>query len=183
MFHQARARLLLTAIALPVLLVVLLAPALGARAALTAVRPQAMNRSGMGPMGRHSMTTWTGYYDGHTVLYLSTDTSSKAEAMRDHINYAPGLAKVLSSTANMYIITNGAYASRGPAFGTEPGESDYTPLWQEVLVTWKNAGKATFLGSDNDVLAAQKAGKVTLKMTGTVLNCPVIKVMKGSGSM
>ena len=131
----------------------------------------------MGPMGMRSMTTWTGYYDGHKVLYLSTDTSSKSEAASQHINYAPGLAKALSAAAHIYLITNGQFANRGPAFGSEPGESDYTPLWQEVLVTWKNPSKATFLGSDNDILAAQKAGKVTLKMTGTILNCPIIKVM------
>jgi plastocyanin len=136
----------------------------------------------MGPTSMASMTVWTGYYDGHKVQYISTDTSSKAEALRDHINYAPALAKSLSSASLIYFVTNGMYASRGPAFGAQPGDSEYTPLWQEVLVTWKDPSKAVFLGSDNDVNAMAKAGKVTLKMTGVVLNCPIIKVMSGSGS-
>jgi plastocyanin len=131
----------------------------------------------MGPMSKASLPAWTGYYDGHKVLYVSTDTSSKAEALAAHINYAPGLVKTLSLASKIYLVTNGMYASRGPAFGSEPGESDYTPLWQEVLVTWKDPSKAVFLGSDNDVNAMAKAGKVTLKMTGTVLNCPIIKVL------
>lgn len=134
----------------------------------------------MGPMSMTSTTAWTGYYDGHKVLFLSTDTSSKTEAVRDHINYAPGLVKALPTASAIYMFTNGKYASRGPAFGSQPGESDYTPLWQEVLVTWKDPSKAVFLGSDNDVHAMAKAGKVTLTMTGTVLNCPIIKVMSSS---
>lgn len=131
----------------------------------------------MGPMSKTSQTTWTGWYDSHKVLFLSTDTSSKAEAMSEHINYAPGLAKALPSSSQIYLVMNGKYASRGPAFGSEPGEDDYTPLWQEVQVTWKDPSKAVFLGSDDDVKAAAKAGKVTLKMTGIVLNCPIIKVL------
>lgn len=131
----------------------------------------------MGPMSKTPQTTWTGWYDGHKVLFLSTDTSNKAEAMSEHINYAPGLAKTLPSSSKIYLVMNGKYASRGPAFGSEPGEDDYTPLWQEVRVTWKNPSQAVFLGSDNDVNAAAKAGKVTLKMTGIVLNCPIIKVL------
>lgn len=140
-----------------------------------------MGGSGMGSMGPMSMApqkVWTGYYDGHKVLYLSTDTSSKSEAMSDHINYAPGLKTTVSKASRIYLVMNGQFASRGPAFGSEPGEGDYTPLWQEVQVTWKDPSKAVFLGSDNDVLAKQKAGLVTLKMTGVVLNCPIIKVMK-----
>ncbi len=129
----------------------------------------------MGTMSKSSLPSWTGYYDGHKVLYLSTDTSSKSEAARDHIRYAPALAQALPAANKIYFVTNGGFAGRGPAFGSEPGESDYTPLWQEVLVTWKDPSSATFLGSDNDINAMAKAGKVTLKMTGIVLNCPIIK--------
>lgn len=136
-----------------------------------------MGMGSMGPMGMTSMKTWTGYYDGHKVLYLSTDTTSKSEAMQERINYAPGLAATLPSSSKIYLIMNGRFASRSPAFGSEPGEKDYTPLWQEVQVSWKNPSKAVFLGSDNDINAMAKAGKVTLKLTGVVLNCPIIKVM------
>lgn len=152
-------------------------PSMTARVIVTASSMSGGPMGAMGPMGKASVTTWTGYYDSHKVLYLSTDTSSKAEALQQHIAYAPALAQALPVANKIYLVTNGKYADRGPAFGTEPGESDYTPLWQEVLVTWKDPSKAVFLGSDNAVNAMVKAGKVTLKMTGTVLNCPIIKVM------
>ena len=136
----------------------------------------------MGPMSMRSMTAWTGYYDNHKVLYLSTDTSNKAEARQFHVNYAPGLARALGNTVAMYIIMNGKYASRGPVFTSEPGEDNYTPLWQEVFVTWKNPGKAVALGKDDQINDLAKKGLLTLKMTKTVLNCPIIKVMSGSTS-
>jgi len=130
----------------------------------------------MGPMSMTSLTTFTGWYDKHKVLFLATDTSNKAEAMSEHINYSPSLAKSLSSTDSIYMVTNGAFATRGAVFGSEPGEADYTPLWQEVLVTWKDPGQAVALGSDDQIKGLTKAGKLTTQMTGTVLNCPIIKV-------
>lgn len=134
---------------------------------------------GMGPMSKTSLTTWTGYYDDHKVLYLSTDTSSKAEAASDHINYSAALSHALGSANLIYLVTNGMDAGHGAVFGSEPGESDYSPLWQEVRVTWKDPGKAVALGSDNQINSLAKSGKLTLKMTGIVLNCPIIKVMSG----
>ncbi len=136
----------------------------------------------MGPMSMTSMTAFTGYYDDHKLLYVSTDTSSKDEAARDHINYAPSLAKSLSSANEIYLVTNGRYASRGAVFGSQPGKDDYTPLWQEVRVTWQNPSQAVPLGKDDQIKSLAKSGKLTLTMTGTVLNCPIIKVMSGGAA-
>lgn len=136
----------------------------------------------MGPMSMRSMPVWTGYYDNHKVLYTWTDSSNKAEAMRDHINYAPGLAKALEYSVAMYMVMNGKFASRGPVFASEPGEDNYTPLWQEVFVTWKNPGMAVALGRDDQIKDLAKKGLLTLKMTKTVVNCAIVKVLAGSTS-
>ncbi len=138
----------------------------------------------MGPMSTAKLAAWTGYYDGKKVLYIGTDTSGKADAMAHHINYSAALAKSLSSASEIYFITNGAFASRGAVFGSAPGKDDYTPLWQEVMVTWKDPSTAVALGSDNQITALAKGGKLTLKKTGVVLNCPIItgQVMSGSTS-
>ncbi len=109
-----------------------------------------------------------------------TDTSNKAEATRDHINYAPSLAASLAHAVPMYFITNGKYAARGPVFGSGLGGSDYTPLWQEVSVTWKNPARAVALGQDNQIQDLAKTGKLTLTMTGIVLNAPIIREQHGS---
>ena len=82
----------------------------------------------------------------------------------------------------MYMVMNGKFASRGPVFASEPGEDNYTPLWQEVFVTWKNPGTAVALGRDDQINDLAKKGMLTLKKTTTVVNCAIIKVMAGSTS-
>jgi plastocyanin len=134
----------------------------------------------MGPMSTTPLTSFTGWYDNHKVVFLAMDTSNKTEAMSEHINYSASLAKSLPSSDKMYIIMNGEYANRGPVFASEPGEDTYTPLWQEVFVTWKTPSKAVALGKDDQINDLAKKGMLTLKMTKTVLNCPIIKVMSGS---
>ncbi|HVA90799.1 MAG TPA: cupredoxin family copper-binding protein [Chloroflexota bacterium] len=131
----------------------------------------------MGAMGKASklmLTSWTGYYDGKTLTYISTDTSSKAEALRDHINYSASLAKSLPQASKIYFVTNGSFATRGAVFGSTLGAGDYTPLWQEIQVTWKTAGAAVLLTSDNQINALAAKGMLRLKSTGVVLNCPII---------
>jgi plastocyanin len=146
-----------------------------------------MNGSGMGSMGSMGpMTTLsllTGYYDNHAVLFLATDSSDKNDAMSHHINYSASLAKSLSSADQIYLVTNGTYAGRGPVFDSEPGESGYTPLWQEVKVTWKDPSKAVALGQDNQIADLAKKGMLTLTKTGIVLNCPIIAPLSGSSAM
>ena len=136
----------------------------------------------MGPMSTTPLTSFTGWYDNHKVVFLATDTSNKTEAMSEHINYSASLAKSLPSSDKMYIIMNGKYANRGPVFASEPGEASYTPLWQEVFVTWTAPSKAVPLGRDDQINDLAKKGMLTLKMTKTVLNCPIIEVMSGSTS-
>jgi hypothetical protein len=131
----------------------------------------------MGPTSKVTLTAFTGWYDKHKVLYLGTDTSSQGEAMAAHSNYAASLSKSLPNADEIYLVTNGRFAGYGAVFNSQPGESDYTPLWQEVLVTWKNPAQAVPLGRDDQINSLAKQGKLTLKMTGAVLNCPIIKVM------
>jgi hypothetical protein len=139
-----------------------------------------MTRGAMGsmsPISLRAMPVWTGYYDFHKVLYTWTDSSNKAEAMSARINYAPGLAKALQYAVPMYIVMNGKFASRGPVFATWPGDVNYTPLWQEVFVTWKDPSKALFLGKDDQINDLAKKGLLTLKMTRTVVSSSIIKVI------
>jgi plastocyanin len=132
------------------------------------------NMGSMGKASKLTLTSWSGYYDGKSMTYISTDTSSKAEAMQDHINYSASLGKTLPQASKIYFVTNGAFASRGAVFGSALGESDYTPLWQEIQVTWKNVGDAVLLTSDNQINDLAAKGKLSLKSTGVVLNCPMI---------
>ena len=134
----------------------------------------------MGPVRMISQMSWQGYYDSHKDTYLSTDISSKSMAASMHINYSPGLTHAVpGSTAPMYFIQGRTAANQIAVFGSQPGEVNYSPLWQEVIVRWKASAHPVLLTSDNQILALQKKGKLTLSQNHVILNCPIVKVGKG----
>ena len=45
--------------------------------------------------------------------------------------------------------------------GSEPGETDYSPLWQTVIVQWKPGVTPQLLTSDNMILDLAKKGELT----------------------
>ncbi len=141
--------------------------------------PRKMAQLHMGPgmPGRH--TTWKGYYDGHQDTYLSTDVSDRAQAMSMHINFAPALARTPpSATPAIYLVMGRATSTQLAVFGSEPGESDYSPLWREVDVQWKSSAKPVLLVRDDQIINLAKQGKITIRHTRIVLNCPIIQVGK-----
>jgi hypothetical protein len=129
----------------------------------------------MGNGAMHAETTFLGYYDGHKDTYLSTDTSSKADAKAMHINYSAAIGAV-HGLPSIYLVEGAHAAQQIAVFGSEPGESDYSPLWQEVIVRFKAGAKPVLLTSDNQINSLAKKGKLTSKASSTVLNCPIIKV-------
>src|SRR6266404_4627438 len=80
--------------------------------------------------------TYQGYYDSHKDAYLVTDVSSKTQATALHVNSSAALAAVSGAPAQ-YFIKGRAAAGQLAVFGSEPGEKDYNPLWEERFVTWK----------------------------------------------
>jgi len=129
----------------------------------------------MGPQSTISRPAFVGYYDGHHVTYLNTDTSSKAQAAALHINYSAALASVRGAPA-IYFVTGRAAAGQLAVFGSQPGEPDYSPLWQETSVTWKAGVKPVLLTGDNQIAALAKQGKLTIHAGAVVLNCPIVKI-------
>lgn len=131
----------------------------------------------LGPASQSSLATYQGFYDAHKDAYVITDVSSRSQAAAWHANYAKALAAFKSVPLQYFV--SGAHASGQLAvFGSEPGESDYNPLWLEVIVTWKPGVTPVLLTSDNQINAAVKAGKLTAKSNGVVLNAPITKVGK-----
>ena len=128
----------------------------------------------MGPMHTISQPAFQGFYDGKKYTYLSTDTSSKAQAASMHINYSAALGSVKGAPA-IYLVEGRAAAGQLAAFGSYLGDPGYSPLWEELIVTWKASAKPILLTSDNAVLAQQKKGKLTVTDTHIVLNCPMLK--------
>jgi hypothetical protein len=121
--------------------------------------------------------TYQGYYDSHKDAYLVTDVSSKSQATALHVNYSAALAAVTGAPAQ-YFVKGRAAAGQLAVFGSEPGEKDYNPLWEERFVTWKPGVTPVLLTSDDQINSLAKAGKLTNKDAHIVLNAPITKVGK-----
>ena len=129
----------------------------------------------MGPSHTISQVAFKGYYDSHFVTYLSTDISSKAEAKMMHINYSGSIGKV-KGLPEIYLVQGRSAAGQLAVFGSEPGESDYSPLWAETILTWKAGSTPVLIKSDNQVNKLEKTSGLTERPGNVVLNCPIVKV-------
>ncbi len=140
----------------------------------------AASTGGLPNIGTPSMKAqpvYKGYYDHHIDTYLITDVSSKSQAKATHINYSPEL-KTVKGLPEQYFVRGRAAQGQLTVFGSEPGESDYNPLWEEVWVTWKKGVKPVLLGEDDQIDALEKKGRLTETDAHIVLNAPILKVGK-----
>jgi hypothetical protein len=129
----------------------------------------------LGPVRHATEASYLGYYDGHKDTFVVTDSSSKAQAKAMHINYSPEL-RPLKNLPRQFFIEGRAAHGQLSVFGSEPGESDYNPLWDEVGVVWKAGVKPVLLIKDDQIDSLKKAGKLKEVDLGAVLNAPILKV-------
>ena len=129
----------------------------------------------MGMSGSISRPAFHGYYDGHKDTFLNTDVSNKAMATAMHINFSARIGKV-QGLPEIYFVQGPAAVGQIAVLGSEPGEPDYSPLWDEEIVTWKTGVKPVLIVKDDQVTELEKKGMVKVAETGAVLNCPVVKV-------
>ncbi len=124
-----------------------------------------------------SQTLSYGYYDAHLDSFASTDVSSRTQAAATHVNYSPGMAKLAAKTyPSIYMVQGTAAPGQLMVFGSEPGESDYSPLWRETDVTWASGATPVVLKGDDQINSLAAKGKLTVKHTSTILNCPIVSV-------
>jgi hypothetical protein len=129
----------------------------------------------LGPKTHESLALYRGYYDGHKDGYVITDTSSKSQASAWHINYSPELASV-KSAPRQFFVQGKAAKGQIAVFGSEPGESDYNPLWEEIIVKWKAGVTPVMLHQDDQIDSLAKAGKLTETDAHIVLNAPITSI-------
>jgi hypothetical protein len=152
----------------------------GVALAIAATAAGAFASSGrlmLGPASRSEQTTYKAYYDGHKDTYLVTDVSNKAQAKAMHVNFASEIGHV-KGLPPQYFVQGKAAAGQLSVFGSEPGESDYNPLWEELFVQWKVGSKPALLVKDDQITELAKQGKLTLRDAHIVLNAPITKVGK-----
>ena len=106
---------------------------------------------------------------------MVTDAYPKAAAATFRANYAPSLSAVQpASQPAWYIVRGPAAPGQIAVLGSEPGEDDYSPLWQTVIVRWKPGVTPTVLTSDNMILDLAKKGQLTDTKTAVIVNATVM---------
>ena len=155
-----------------------IAAALIAAAASAAVASAIGGLPNIGTAKMTAQPVYRGYYDRHLDTYVLTDVSDRAQAKAMHINYSVAL-KAVKGLPDQYFVRGRAAAGQLTVFGSEPGESDYNPLWEEMWVTWKPGVTPVLLGRDDQITALAKAGKLTVRDAHVVLDAPILTTSKG----
>jgi DNA gyrase inhibitor GyrI len=145
----------------------------------------ASSPAAMSVLGAHSIPAQTdetlpgfpAYYDAHQDVVVVSDAFPKAAASMFRANFAPSLSAVPpASQPAWYIVRGRAAPGQLAVLGSEPGESDYSPLWRTVFVKWHAGASPKVLTSDNMILGLAKKGQLTLTKTALVVNSTVISV-------
>jgi len=131
----------------------------------------------IGPAKMTSEPVYKGYYDHHIDRYMLTDVSNRAQATAMHMNYSAEIGKI-QGLPDQFFVKGRAARGQLTVFGSEPGETDYNPLWDEVWVTWKAGVKPVLLGSDDQIHSLEQKGKLRVKDANIVLNAPILTVGK-----
>jgi hypothetical protein len=111
-----------------------------------------------GPVKQFQQNVTLGFYRGQVISYL---------------DFGPVKLAKGNKVAPIWVVTNGVDAQRN-VIDTVPGRGDYTPLWAVRMVTWKSSATPRVLRSKQAVLAAMRAGQVTIEGAPIVVNCPVL---------
>ena len=135
----------------------------------------ALPNMNLGPATHGSFTVYQGYYDAHKDGYVITDVSSKGQAKAWRVNYSAAIGTV-KGAPRQFFIEGVAAKGQLSVFGSEPGASDYNPLWEEIIVKWKSGAKPVLLTSDNQIDSLMKAGKLTETDAHIVDNAPITSV-------
>jgi hypothetical protein len=103
-----------------------------------------------------------------------TDAFTKAAAGIFHANFAPSLSAVQPMSQPAWYVVRGRSAPGQLAvLGSEPGESDYSPLWRTIVVHWKAGVAPRVLTSDNMIITLAKKGDLTVIKTSMLVNATV----------
>lgn len=119
-----------------------------------------------------------GVVDGNDVYYIRTDTSDEAFARSEELVWVPKLAGLnpAKATGTWYSISGGV-DGQATVLSSEPGRDDYTPAWRVSRARWE--GTPSALQSVDEVVAAERAGDLSITETAIVINASVVKWSDG----
>lgn len=126
------------------------------------------------------------FADGKEIYFIHTEASDAdvakllTDMMKSPVIHVPALANTPDDAlANVYVFDNGL-EGMGPlgfqadVFDNPPGTEGYSPLRRLNVVSWADPAKARELKSITEIMDAEKAGEVTIKQPGVVINMPFV---------
>jgi hypothetical protein len=131
--------------------------------------------SPVSPVALPSPSVQMSSYDDHLDAIVTTDSSSEAQANSMGINYSPSLSTLEPSKfPKIYLVKGAAASEQLWVLGAEPGEANYSPIWDEVIVTWRQGTTPMPLTSDTQIEQLATVGDLTARPTGKLLDAAVI---------
>lgn len=128
-----------------------------------------------------------GFYNGNSTFYIITDSSRQqyAEMLTKKqgwkVEIAPPIEKISENTLQkIFIFKNGVkgdgiFGHQKEIFSNTPSqELEYNALNSVIEVSWKKGQNASILSSSEEVINAEKDGRVEFNKTGIVINAPQI---------
>lgn len=128
-----------------------------------------------------------GLYKGNSIFYIITDTSREnyskkiTEKQDWKVQTSPLIEKMPEEILQKIFIFNngvrgqGIYGHQKEIFSSTPiQESKYSALHSVIEVSWKKGQNAKVLESFEDVINAEKDGRIEFIKTGVIINSPQI---------
>lgn len=129
------------------------------------------------------------WVDGHLVEYVTTDVSDAAMARAAGVNHVPRLRDALPAPGRPSVVERvykfagqeqiSVFQSAPRPAGGDNADAGYSPLWRLTWVRWALGAVVRELKSEEELLAAQDQGLLTLELTDIVVNCPVTRSADG----
>ncbi len=124
-----------------------------------------------GEFGSVTFRVHEALYEGESIYYFCTDTSSEAYAQAHELVWAPLLigARGEQIANRMYLFQG----DRLPVVRSIPGQPDYISLFELVYVTLQDESLA--LSSADQIEAAAESGALSLEASEIFVNCPLVQ--------
>ena len=127
------------------------------------------------------------WVNGRQVEYITTDISDPAMARAAGVNLSPRLRDAIgvrpSVLERVYKFAHGeqisVFQSAPSPVGGHSTDLNYSPLWRLTLVQWLKRSQQRELRSEEELLAAEENGDVSVTVTDIVVNCPITREIGG----
>jgi hypothetical protein len=128
------------------------------------------------PANSVPVRTYTGYYNDTAVYFAAFETNSASFAAVNGVVFAPRLSQVNDAALRRMIFFMNGTGRQTVVLETQPGQSDYNPLWQVVSAWWQGPEPMPLI--TNFAAAAQwsRQGRLLVQDTGIILNAPVFMI-------